>query len=273
MPDGLTYLELLCSPKVADSIGAWRYRSYGDVKAGATAARPTYLGLASQLLDASGLYYMRARWYDPAVGRFISRDPLRGSAMSPASLNSYSYAAADPIGRADPTGLNAEGHEHDGIGGSLISNLVATGAAVIGEQIPTWTTSTDTMMSRGVIVGSSSRSAVGAPVVLIETAQTVERVAPIFQFAKRLLSNPLTGGLVGGAAQAWEDSGRSLTTAQRIDRVAIAAGIGVTVAAVGVVAIAAGAPLLFVAGGLVVLGVTADLIAKPWIFERRGYGR
>lgn len=144
MPDGLTYLELLCSPKVADSIGAWRYRSYGDVKAGATAARPTYLGLASQLLDASGLYYMRARWYDPAVGRFISRDPLRGSAMSPASLNSYSYAAADPIGRADPTGLNAEGHEHDGIGGSLISNLVATGAAVIGEQIPTWTTSTDT---------------------------------------------------------------------------------------------------------------------------------
>jgi hypothetical protein len=129
------------------------------------------------------------------------------------------------------------------------------------------------VMSRGVIVGSSSRSAVGAPVVLIETAQTVERVAPIFQFAKRLLSNPLTGGLVGGAAQAWEDSGRSLTTAQRIDRVAIAAGIGVTVAAVGVVAIAAGAPLLFVAGGLVVLGVTADLIAKPWIFERRGYGR
>ena len=33
---------------------------------------------AGQLRDARGLCYMRARWYDPAVGRFLTRDPIAG---------------------------------------------------------------------------------------------------------------------------------------------------------------------------------------------------
>lgn len=53
---------------------AFRYRAYGQL-AQSTNAGPTYLGLASQLLDPSGLYYMRARWYDRGVPRrsFVRR--------------------------------------------------------------------------------------------------------------------------------------------------------------------------------------------------------
>ena len=82
---------------------ALRYRMYGQL-AQTTTAAPSYLGLASQLLDPSGMYYMRARWYDPAVGRFISRDPMQGDADVPMTLNAFAYAGANPVRMSDPSG-------------------------------------------------------------------------------------------------------------------------------------------------------------------------
>jgi RHS repeat-associated protein len=51
-----------------------------------------------------GLYYLRARYYNPATGRFLSRDPLEGSANDPASLHKYLYVGGDPVNLKDPTG-------------------------------------------------------------------------------------------------------------------------------------------------------------------------
>jgi hypothetical protein len=48
----------------------------------------------------SGLYYLRARWYDPATGQFISVDALVGITDQP-----YEYAGSDPVNLTDPTGL------------------------------------------------------------------------------------------------------------------------------------------------------------------------
>ena len=48
---------------------------------------------------ASGLYYMRARWYDPATGVFTSVDPAVAQTEAP-----YSYANDDPLDVVDPTG-------------------------------------------------------------------------------------------------------------------------------------------------------------------------
>jgi RHS repeat-associated protein len=85
---------------------AFRYRAYGQT-AQATVASPSYLGLASQLPDPSGLYYMRARWYEPTTGRFLTRDPLAADLQLPSTLAAYGYAGANPISRADPSGLRA----------------------------------------------------------------------------------------------------------------------------------------------------------------------
>ncbi len=49
----------------------------------------------------SGLYYYRARYYDPSIGRFISEDPLRFGA----STNFYGYLDNDPTSWLDPSGL------------------------------------------------------------------------------------------------------------------------------------------------------------------------
>jgi len=52
---------------------------------------------------ASGaLVYMRARYYDPGIGRFISEDP----AGLDAGVNLSAYVAGNPISRSDPSGLH-----------------------------------------------------------------------------------------------------------------------------------------------------------------------
>jgi hypothetical protein len=49
------------------------------------------------------LYYLRARYYDPSTGRFITRDPVAGSLQNPLSQNAYQYGGDNPINNADPS--------------------------------------------------------------------------------------------------------------------------------------------------------------------------
>ncbi len=63
---------------------------------------PNVLRYAGREYDAeTELYYNRARYYDPAAGRFISEDPLGLSA----GINPYAYGGNDPINQRDPSGL------------------------------------------------------------------------------------------------------------------------------------------------------------------------
>ncbi len=73
---------------------AFSYTAYGSPvgSSSGTYAYGTY-GYDS----ATGLYFARARYYDPASGRFLSEDPMRGA-------NAYLYADATPVLRFDPTG-------------------------------------------------------------------------------------------------------------------------------------------------------------------------
>ncbi|GAV31392.1 hypothetical protein emb_1c0119 [Coriobacteriaceae bacterium EMTCatB1] len=59
--------------------------------------------------DAStGLYYLPARYYDPAVGRFLAPDPAPPAAGDPRTLNRYTYCLGDPVDHTDPTGAIAD---------------------------------------------------------------------------------------------------------------------------------------------------------------------
>jgi len=62
--------------------------------------------LASEQLDPTGLYFNRARYYSPGIGRFIGRDSDAGSPSQPLSENPYTYAWDNPTNLTDPSGNN-----------------------------------------------------------------------------------------------------------------------------------------------------------------------
>ena len=57
---------------------------------------------------SSNTYYLRARYYNPAIGRFISEDTYWGDSADPLSLNLYIYCANNPIVFWDPSGHKIE---------------------------------------------------------------------------------------------------------------------------------------------------------------------
>gem|GEM_PF-6734063 len=77
--------------------------TYGDwglpTVAGDTTNRFTWKGLSYD--PDVGLTYMRSRWYDPNIGRFVSEDPLGLGG----GINPYVFANNDPINGSDPSGM------------------------------------------------------------------------------------------------------------------------------------------------------------------------
>jgi len=56
---------------------------------------------------STGLVYMQARYYDPAIHRFISPDPIYVDLGSGANFNRYRYANNSPYSNIDRSGRNA----------------------------------------------------------------------------------------------------------------------------------------------------------------------
>lgn len=60
---------------------------------------------AGEMYDKeSGFYYLRARYYDPKIGRFISEDTYKGQVDNPLSMNRYTYTHNNPLRFVDPSG-------------------------------------------------------------------------------------------------------------------------------------------------------------------------
>ncbi len=83
---------------------ATTYEPYGKVLAQSGASGTVY-GFTGEQYDAlTGQVYLRARYYNPGLKVFSSRDPFPGWAQTPASQHGYSYAHNNPINYTDPTG-------------------------------------------------------------------------------------------------------------------------------------------------------------------------
>ncbi len=87
---------------------AYGYDPYGVLLShtGASDQPFTYVGRYGVRREPVGeLYDMRARYYDPASARFLTRDPVWPNLADPQSLNAYQYAAQNPLRYIDPTGM------------------------------------------------------------------------------------------------------------------------------------------------------------------------
>ena len=61
-------------------------------------------GYTGEPRDATGLTYLRARYYDPSLGRFMSRDTWEGNPTLPMTLNRCPYTLGNPATATDPSG-------------------------------------------------------------------------------------------------------------------------------------------------------------------------
>jgi RHS repeat-associated protein len=116
--------------ELTDSTGAivnrYLYSPYGELTLqtnGAGSGSPTVpnvqLFAGERLNSDMGLYYLRARYMDPKVGRFDGIDPRSGKPTRPISLHVYIYANADPIDQLDPSGMMGLGDIGAGLEGSI----------------------------------------------------------------------------------------------------------------------------------------------------------
>jgi len=64
--------------------------------------------------DTTGLYYYGARYYDPQIGKFMTRDLIRRILENSQILNRYNYCLNNPIKYIDPDGLIEKNHAIDG---------------------------------------------------------------------------------------------------------------------------------------------------------------
>jgi RHS repeat-associated protein len=87
--------------KVTDT---YNYDAFGNLLSSPGPTPNNYLYRGEQYDPDLGLYYLRARYYNPQTGRFLSRDPEDGKILDPATLHKYLYANGDPVNGWDPMG-------------------------------------------------------------------------------------------------------------------------------------------------------------------------
>jgi len=114
---------------LSDGTGAmtasYTYGAFGDLRLVKGSSGTTFKFTGEQTDDETELIYLRARYYDPEVGRFITKDLFNGFEVDPQTFNAYAYANNNPVNLVDPTGK-------DWVSASL--GLIGLTANVVGSQ-------------------------------------------------------------------------------------------------------------------------------------------
>jgi RHS repeat-associated protein len=84
----------------------YTYDTFGKLTSG-DASKSAYLYTGQQYDGATELYSLRARYYSPQQGRFLSQDTWQVDYQNPMELNRYGYSTNNPINYRDPSGLSA----------------------------------------------------------------------------------------------------------------------------------------------------------------------
>lgn len=100
--DGLGSVTSLSDSK-GNLISTYEYDSFGNLLASTGSISNPFRFTGREFDAETDLYFYRARYYDPSIGRFISEDPIRFNAET----NFYTYASNNPILFIDPWGLCA----------------------------------------------------------------------------------------------------------------------------------------------------------------------
>ncbi len=105
----------LITDKTGRIIEKFAYGTYGELLTEVVNnIRFLYNGSYGVVTDSNGLYYMRARYYNPDIKRFINQDIKVGDISNGQGLNRYAYCEGNPISMVDPFGLCGENANEQG---------------------------------------------------------------------------------------------------------------------------------------------------------------
>ena len=97
--DGLGSITALSNTS-GNVVQTYSYDSFGNITATGNISQPfTYTG--REYDSETGMYFYRARYYDPKVGRFVTKDPI---GFAGDDVNLYNYVGANSVNRKDPSG-------------------------------------------------------------------------------------------------------------------------------------------------------------------------
>ncbi|MGD2250943.1 MAG: RHS repeat-associated core domain-containing protein [Candidatus Methanofastidiosia archaeon] len=124
-------------------VSAAAYHPFGETSA--QEGSEDYLFNGKEM-DSADFYYYGARYYDPNLGKFLTKDAFRGRLKTPQSLNRYAYCLNNPLAYVDAFGLvyynvtDADGNEYT-------VRVLDNGTIFIGMEIDgiqyTWKISND----------------------------------------------------------------------------------------------------------------------------------
>jgi RHS repeat-associated protein len=135
--DGTTALwlhhdQLGSTRMVTNSTGqvaaTYAYSPYGSLSSSSGSVSTSLLFAGQYLDNETGLYYLRARYYDPATAQFLTRDPAFGITHNP-----YGYAGNSPANGGDPTGKCGLWGDDTCLGDVI--GAVSTGVSDVGGAI------------------------------------------------------------------------------------------------------------------------------------------
>lgn len=118
--------------KVGNITDRFQYDIYGKlVTCAGTSKTPfLYVGKDGVMTDSNGLYYMRARYYNTDMNRFVNQDVVVGKIQDSQSLNQFAYTTDNPISKIDPMG----NFHWDKVGKTIkaVGDIVVGGFTVAG---------------------------------------------------------------------------------------------------------------------------------------------
>jgi len=150
----------LLTDSAGNASDTYNYQAFGpELSRAGTTVNP-YQFAGDRFESASGLLYLRARFYDPATGRFISRDPYTGTQNTPVSLHRYLYANANPITFVDPSGRVPT------LASVLIAVQIVALVAEIYFALDGNQKAEDTFFYIGLVAGLGSLALIGKQIVV-----------------------------------------------------------------------------------------------------------
>ncbi|WP_412545838.1 RHS repeat-associated core domain-containing protein [Maricaulis sp. MIT060901] len=132
-----THTDHLGSPVASTSASGallWRedYTPFGEARQ-RPAANDNDEGYTGHISDSdTGIVYMQARYYDPAIGRFLSSDPVGFASGGPAYFNRYAYVGNNPLNATDPTGEFAQFLIGCAMNTACRTTVASVGGAILG---------------------------------------------------------------------------------------------------------------------------------------------